>query len=477
MKSIRTTLFIGIAILLIVLTAGCDALPEGLISSQNGETLQASGVVEAVEVIIAPEVSGTIAEIMVQKGTAVEAGDPLFVLQDELLQAQYNQALAAHEAAQASIESTQAAKTLAEANLEAAQAGVAAAQAQYDLELAAVREADLPNRESTWDQDTPTEFELPGWYFDPSEKIDAAKAELDTAQEDYATELENFEELLKDPGNEELRTAEARLAEAQAAFLVAQTLRDQDIGQDGREPVDDYVQTLFDSAESELESAQLEYDQLLTDQEYEDVLEARARVSVAKQRYEISLDHLTSLQTGENDLAVQASEAGLTQANAALIQAQAAIVQADAGITQAEKAVAQTQAALQMAEIQLDKLTVRAPISGVIMTRNIEVGELARAGSSAMTIGKLADLTVKVYIPESHYGQIDLGDIATLTTNSFPDVNFEATVVRISDKAEYTPRNVQTSEDRATTVYAIELSVDDPNGQLKPGMQVDVEFQ
>lgn len=477
MKSIRTTLFIGITVLLLFLTVGCDALPEGLISSQDGDIIQASGVVEAVEVVVVPEVSGTITDIMVQKGTAVEVGDPLFVLQDELLQAQYDQALAAHEAAQANIESSQAAKTLAEANLEAAQAGVNAAQAQYDLELAAVREADLTNREGIWDQDTPTEFDLPGWYFDPSEKIDAARAELDAAKEDYATEMENFQELLNDPGNEELRAAEARLAEAQSAFLVAQTLRDQDIGQDGREQIDDYVQTLFDTAESELESAQLEYDQLLTDQEYEDVLEGRARVSVAKQRYEISLDHLTSLQTGENDLAVQASEAGLTQANATLIQAQAAIVQAEAGITQAEKAVAQTQAALHMAEIQLDKLTVRAPVSGVIMTRNIEVGELARSGSSAMTIGQLGDLTVKVYIPESRYGQIDLGDMAILTTNSFPDVDFEATVIRISDKAEYTPRNVQTSEDRATTVYAIELSVNDSSGQLKPGMQVDVEFK
>jgi HlyD family secretion protein len=81
-----------------------------------------------------------------------------------------------------------------------------------------------------------------------------------------------------------------------------------------------------------------------------------------------------------------------------------------------------------------------------------------------------------VYIPENRYGQINLGDIANLWTNSFPNETFEATVIRIADKAEYTPRNVQTAEDRATTVYAIELSVTDPEGRLKPGMQVDVSF-
>ena len=124
----------------------------------------------------------------------------------------------------------------------------------------------------------------------------------------------------------------------------------------------------------------------------------------------------------------------------------------------------------------MEKLLVTTPIKGVVMTRNVEVGEIARPGMSAMTIGQLDELTVKVYVSENRYGQIDLGDIAELTTNSFPDEVFEATVIRIADKAEYTPRNVQTAEDRATTVYAIELSVDDFDGKLKPCMQVDVSF-
>jgi multidrug resistance efflux pump len=475
MKSKKTILII-VTVLILILASGCDALPEELFSNQNGDEIQASGVVEAVEVVVAPEVGGTVTEILVQKGETVTAGDPLFKLHDDLTQAQYDQAMAAHEAALANIDTAQASLTLADANFEAAQAGLFAAEAQYDLQLADVREADRPNREATWNQDTPNEFQLPGWYFDPSEKLQAAEVELDIAQGDYEAELDNFVELLNEPGNEELKEAEARLAEAQAAFLVAQSLRDRDIAQEGQEQIDDYVQTLFDTAESELESAQLEYDQLLTDQEYEDVLEARGRVSVTKQRYEIALDHLTSLQTGENDLSVEAAAAVVAQAEAALIQAGAAQVQASAGVTQAEKAVAQTETALHLAEIQLDKLTVRAPVSGVIMTRSIESGELVRAGGASMTIGQLEALTVKVYVPESQYGQIDLGDTTNLATNSFPEEVFEATVIQIADRAEYTPRNVQTSEDRATTVFEIELALVDPDGKLKPGMQVDVTF-
>ena len=478
MKLLRLFFLLTIAALAIFLTAGCEALPDDLFQSQNGDALLASGVVKAVEVSISPETGGIVTAINVREGDAVSAGDLLFVLQDELLQAQYNQAKAAHEAALASVDTAQAALELAQANLDAAQAGVEAAQIQYDLQLSALRADDASNREEIWNQDTPTEFNLPGWYFEADEKLQAASAELDSARADYKTELTNLNELLDDPANAELRDAELRLAEARAAFDIAQTLRDRAIKQsDGKEPLDDYIQTLYDAAESELESAQLNYDQLLTEQEYEDVLEARARVSAARQRYEIALDYLDSLQTGENDPSLKVAEAAIVQAQAMITQAQAAQVQAEAALTQAEKAVEQTQAVLEMAQIQLDKLSVYAPIDGVVLTCNLEVGELARPGGTALTLGLLDDLTVKVYIPESQYGSIRLGDAATLTANSFPDETFAATVIRIADKAEYTPRNVQTSEDRAATVYAVDLSVDDPQSPLKPGMPVDVRFE
>ena len=83
---------------------------------------------------------------------------------------------------------------------------------------------------------------------------------------------------------------------------------------------------------------------------------------------------------------------------------------------------------------------------------------------------------VTVYVPENQYGVISLGDRATVTADSFPGEKFDATVTRIADKAEYTPRNVQTQDDRSTTVYAIELVVADPDGQLSPGMPIDVKF-
>jgi HlyD family secretion protein len=98
------------------------------------------------------------------------------------------------------------------------------------------------------------------------------------------------------------------------------------------------------------------------------------------------------------------------------------------------------------------------------------------AGTQALTIGQLDHLTITVYLPEDRYGEVALGDETTVTVDSFPGTIFHAVVVRIADKAEYTPRNVQTDEGRRTTVFAVQLSVEDSSGRLKPGMPADVLF-
>jgi multidrug efflux pump subunit AcrA (membrane-fusion protein) len=145
-------------------------------------------------------------------------------------------------------------------------------------------------------------------------------------------------------------------------------------------------------------------------------------------------------------------------------------------IAQVAAAQAKAEADLATLDLQLEKLAVRAPSDGVVMTRHVEPGEVLVAGAPALSIGQLDHLTITVYLPEDRYGQLSLGDKATVTVDAFPGVIFDAAVVRIADQAEFTPRNVQTEEGRRTTVFAVELSVDDPSGRLKPGMPADVVF-
>ncbi|MBU0511074.1 MAG: efflux RND transporter periplasmic adaptor subunit [Chloroflexi bacterium] len=531
MKIYRKFLVAALLTILIASATACDAImADGGGGGVDG--IQASGVVEAIEIVVAPELGGRVAEVLVDEGDKVQAGDPLFRLENEILDAQRRQAVAGHEAAlanletahatvaateaalgpanaaveatKAALEGANAAVEVANAGLHTAQAGVEMAAVQFKIAMVAARFADQPTRATAWGQDLPNEFNLPAWYFQPAEVMSAAEAEIEAAQEALEIERSNFEAVIEDASYDDLQEAETRLAEAQAAFLVAVELKDRDIDQQEKGTLEDYVQAVYDAAKAELEAAQLDYEQMLSDQASSEVLEARARLAAAKERHEIAIDKFNALLTGEESLALQSAEAAqgqaetyveqaeanialaeantaqvaanVSQAEASIAQVEANIVQAQTGVLQAEKAIAQAQAALDLVDIQMEKLTVCASVSGVVMTRNVEPGEIVQPGLAAMTLGQLDKLTITVYIPEDKYGQIKLGDSAQLSADSFPDETFEATVTRIANRAEYTPRNVQTQEDRQTTVYAIELSVHDPGGKLKPGMPTDVVF-
>lgn len=171
---------------------------------------------------------------------------------------------------------------------------------------------------------------------------------------------------------------------------------------------------------------------------------------------------------------IATAEAGLDAAQAQLDVAEAGPKPEQIEVVRAQ--VAAAQATVDLLATQIRRQTLIAPVAGVILARAIEPGEVASPGATLLLIGQLDDLTLTVYVPEDQYGQIELGQTATLTADSFPGETFTGTVRHIADQAEFTPRNVQTAEGRASTVYAIELTVTDEDGQLKPGMPVDVVF-
>jgi HlyD family secretion protein len=218
----------------------------------------------------------------------------------------------------------------------------------------------------------------------------------------------------------------------------------------------------LDAAEAELDEAEKAYDDLLTTESADRVLEARANLTVAQERYEVAQDTLSRLQTGENSPQVKIAAIGLEQAKAAL--------------QQAESAVGQAEASLSLLDTQIAKLVVPAPMDGVILTRNVEPGEFVQPGAVTFAMANLDNMTITVYVPEDRYGQISLGQQANVTVDSFPGETFTAEVIHIADQAEFTPRNVQTVEGRSSTVYAIKLRVTDSEGKLKIGMPADVMF-
>jgi multidrug resistance efflux pump len=119
---------------------------------------------------------------------------------------------------------------------------------------------------------------------------------------------------------------------------------------------------------------------------------------------------------------------------------------------------------------------IAAPINGTILERLIEPGEIASPSATLMTVANLDALTLTVYVPEDRYGRIFLGENYPVTVDSFPELEFSGTVSHIADEAEFTPRNVQTTDSRKTTVFAIKLDLAPSDGRLKPGMPADVHF-
>lgn len=171
--------------------------------------------------------------------------------------------------------------------------------------------------------------------------------------------------------------------------------------------------------------------------------------------------------------AAQVAEAGVDQARERLqlleegprterVAAQRAMV------SQAEAAVRQIDAALRNASIT-------APFAGVVTLRHREPGETVSPGAPVLTVMDPEDRWVRIYVREDRIGQVRIGQTASITSDTYPEREYEGEVIFIASEAEFTPRNVQTTEERVKLVYAIKVRITgDPSHDLKPGIPADV---
>lgn len=130
--------------------------------------------------------------------------------------------------------------------------------------------------------------------------------------------------------------------------------------------------------------------------------------------------------------------------------------------------------ALAVLDRQLRDGVVTAPSSGTVLTRALEPGEVAAPGKLALRIADLSDLKLKVYLEAGDLARARLGDTLTVQVDALPDAPLRGTVSRVSDEAEFTPKNAQTRNARAQLVYAVELRVANPDGKLHVGMPAEV---
>jgi len=128
---------------------------------------------------------------------------------------------------------------------------------------------------------------------------------------------------------------------------------------------------------------------------------------------------------------------------------------------------------VRLIELDLTKSTVLAPIDGTILVKAVEQGEFLPVGGTIGVLVDLSRLELKVFIRERDIGKVHLSDQARVRVDAFQDRYFEGTVIRVDQKAQFTPREIHMPEERTRMVFGVTLRVENPDGVLKPGMPAD----
>ncbi|MBN1149177.1 MAG: biotin/lipoyl-binding protein, partial [Anaerolineales bacterium] len=339
-------------ITLVLLSAGCDALP--LAGSERGG-LSASGVVETVVVTVAPELAGRIAEVYVDKGDAVQPGDMLFRLQDEVLNAQRQQAVLALESAESGMAAAQAGLAMAESTLHASQVNAEAAGAEAEVELLASQKAldDL--------------YKNAGLI---KAQAQQAVSEATQAVRDAQYQLDNFTAPTEQQDMTAMQAVEIMWKRLEAARKAFEPYKYLSSGNQTRKDL-----------REDLDEAQSDYDTAVRRLRYEAQLEQALAVLEVVQR------DLALVQNGPDPSDVALLEARVAAASVAPKRAQAIVEQATVGLAQAQaaldqadKGVAQARANLNLIDVQMEKLIVRSAVSGVVLERSVQPGEVIQPG-------------------------------------------------------------------------------------------------
>lgn len=303
--------------------------------------------------------------------------------------------------------------------------------------------------------------------------LDDAELQADVARLDAAlrTARAQLQDLLAGARKEEIEEAKAAVARARAQ------LEDLRAGSRPQE---------LEQARSSLRAATATREWADADLKRAEELLAKGLIAQAdrdraRQAYAVALgqeqsarEQLRLLEAGPREKQVEAAQAQLKAAldHLELLQAGPRPQQVEVARAQVREA----EAALNQAEARWREMRIVAPISGVVLRKNLEVGETATPGVSILTLIDPKDLWLRAYVPETEAGRIKVGQTARISIDAFPDRRFSSRLSEIASAAEFTPKNVQTQKERVNLVFRVKISVQNPESVLKPGLPADAEI-
>lgn len=199
-------------------------------------------------------------------------------------------------------------------------------------------------------------------------------------------------------------------------------------------------------------------------------------VSVLDGQLRASRERLAALESGSRPEEIRAAEAEVERARATLALARANEVRLELMARDLEMARAtlrESLATVERLKTQVRELSISSPLSGTVLTKVVEVGEVVEPRKPIFTVGDLDHPWIKIYVTETELGKVRLGQPAKVTVDSFPNRAFSGNVTWIASESEFTPKNIQTKEERVNLVYAVKIQIDNAQRLLKAGMPAD----
>jgi HlyD family secretion protein len=275
-------------------------------------------------------------------------------------------------------------------------------------------------------------------------------ADLEQRRADLRAYEAQYEQLKNGSRPQEIQDAKAAVEAAQAVYDRARNdweraqalFKNDDIS---RAQYDQY-RTQFDSAQAALKQAQQRADLVLIGPRQEQIEAARAQMERARAALKMAEANELELKRRNQEVSARRAEIERERAQIALIDS------------------------------QLEDTVAVSPIEGVVLVKAADVGEVLAPGATVVTIGDMDHPWLRGYIGERDLGRVKLGTKAKITSDSYPGKAYWGRVSFISSEAEFTPKQIQTQEERVKLVYRIKIDVDNPRRELKLNMPVDAEI-
>ena len=236
-------------------------------------------------------------------------------------------------------------------------------------------------------------------------------------------------------------------------------------------------------ARATLKSAEAQLSKALAGSRPEEIREAEAALQQAQFDFENKHSHYDRMKAlFERGVlpreTLDNAETGFKIAGAALQGARENYQLVMAGprkedIEDAKAQVEQAKASLKLTETQLSYTVLDAPISGIVLVKSGEIGEVVNPGTSILTLGNIQNVWLKAYVPEADLGRVKWGQEVVVTTDLKPQKIYKGKISFISSQSEFTPKQIQTEKERVTLVYRIKVDIPNPDRELKPGMPAD----